>query len=63
MHGQNLIQLHKDPGKIIFVGGHWVTFSFQTDLAGNSFEVSEPVERLLLSWDDENQRLKVIVTS
>lgn len=44
------------------VNAHWVTFAVLTSpqvLARP--EKSEPIENVLLSWDDERQRLKVVV--
>jgi hypothetical protein len=44
------------------VNAHWVTFSL---LASQQVltrpEKSEPIEKLMLSWDDQRQRLKVVV--
>jgi Putative DNA-binding domain len=44
------------------VNTHWVTFAVlfsQQSLTRR--ERSEPIEKLLLSWDDDSQRLKVVV--
>jgi hypothetical protein len=41
------------------VNGHWVTFKVR--FGADFMERSEPMERLLLSWDDEKNRLKVLV--
>lgn len=44
------------------VNAHWVTFAVlvsQQNLTRP--EKSEPIEKLMLSWDDERQRLKVVV--
>ncbi|HEY1801040.1 MAG TPA: ATP-binding protein [Terriglobales bacterium] len=56
-----MYRLHKEPARIVVVNGHWVSFYVQTTHTGNYFEYSEPIERLLLSWDAENERLKVLV--
>jgi predicted HTH transcriptional regulator len=44
---------------LMFVGDHWVTFQI-SDIP-NTPEFSEPLEKLLLSWDDEAKHLKVEV--
>jgi hypothetical protein len=45
---------------ILAVNAHWVTFRVQVS-AQYATEKSEPIERLLLSWDDERGRLKVLI--
>lgn len=39
---------------------HWATFNVH-GMGSQRFEKSEPMEKLLLSWDDERKRLKVLV--
>jgi len=43
------------------VNAHWVTFAVRLSQYGSLTEKSEPTEGLLLSWDDEKHRLKVLV--
>ena len=43
------------------VNAHWVTFGVQSNQRSPRTDRSEPIEKLLLSWDDEKQRLKVVV--
>jgi hypothetical protein len=43
------------------VNAHWVTFGVQSNQRSPRTDKSEPIEKLLLSWDDEKQRLKVVV--
>jgi len=45
------------------VTAHWVTFQVHSDPPGRGdpIEVSEPMEKLLLSWDDLSGHLKVEV--
>jgi hypothetical protein len=44
------------------VNAHWVTFAVQrSEQVLSRAEKSEPIEKLLCSWDDEKQRLKVVV--
>jgi hypothetical protein len=44
------------------VNAHWVTFAvLRSEQVLTRAEKSEPIEKLLLSWDDEKQRLKVVV--
>jgi hypothetical protein len=45
---------------IIEVNTHWVTFNVATSQTSRAAQ-SEPTEKLLLSWDNQNQRLKVVV--
>jgi hypothetical protein len=40
---------------------HWVTFKVIPNLDNAPFEKSEPMEKLLLGWDDDRNRLKVLV--
>ena len=40
------------------VNSHWVTFKLYT---APRVEKSEPMEKLLLSWDDDRKRLKVVI--
>jgi Putative DNA-binding domain len=51
--------LPKKMATIAFVNSYWVTFRVR--LGANVLERSEPMERLVLSWDDERNRLKVFV--
>lgn len=51
--------LPKKMATISFVNSHWVTFRVR--LGAEMIERSEPMERLVLSWDDERNRLKVFV--
>jgi hypothetical protein len=46
----------KDEAKLVFVNRFWVT------LENTEGKKSEPLEKLTLSYDDENQRLKIIVS-
>jgi hypothetical protein len=39
---------------------HWATFNVHGSTT-HSYDKSEPMEKLLLSWDDEKSRLKVVV--
>jgi hypothetical protein len=44
------------------VNTHWVTFAVLTGPPYvHRVEKSEPIQKLLLSWDDERERLKVVV--
>ena len=43
--------------KIVFINGHWITFEKHK----SKKRISEPLKKLTLSFDDENERLKVIV--
>src|SRR5438445_6532279 len=47
-------------GKLVTVNAHWVTFEVQVS-AQYAKERSEPMEKVLLSWDDERRRLKVLI--
>lgn len=40
---------------------HWVTFKVYPGADYAPHEKSEPMEKLLLSWDDEKSRLKILV--
>ncbi len=42
---------------LILVNGHWVTFSVQPSFA----EMSEPIEKVWLSWDNQRKRPKVVI--
>jgi len=44
------------------VNSHWVTFNVHGS-DSHRYEKSEPMEKLLLSWDDERKRLKVVVVN
>jgi len=46
--------------KLVTVNAHWVTFEVQVS-AQYAKERSEPMEKVLLSWDDERRRLKVLI--
>lgn len=43
------------------VNPHWVTFKLYPAENNAPYEKSEPMEKLLLSWDDEKSRLKILV--
>ena len=43
--------------RIVFVNSHWVTLEKIKD----SKKISEPLNKLILSYDDENNQLKIIV--
>jgi len=45
-----------DIAKIIFVNSHWVTFEKKSNE-----KISEPLKKLTLSFDNENERLEIIV--
>jgi Putative DNA-binding domain len=45
---------------LVDVNMHWVTFNVHAS-QNHRFDKSEPMEKLLLSWDDERKRLKVVV--
>jgi hypothetical protein len=45
---------------LIYVGNHWITVSIPLG-DGKRLERSEPIEYLLLSWDDVRKRLNIIV--
>jgi hypothetical protein len=45
---------------LIYVGNHWITVSIPLS-DGKRLERSEPIEYLLLSWDDVRKRLNIIV--
>ena len=42
------------------VNGHWVTFNVHISMTSR-VEMSEPLEKLLLSWDNQRQRPKVVI--
>jgi hypothetical protein len=49
---------------IASVSSHWVTFNVAVGLSSLSrVPQSEPMEKLLLSWDDRKERLKIIVVN
>jgi hypothetical protein len=43
------------------VNAHWVTFGVQSNQRSSRTDRSEPIEKLMLSYDDDNERLKVVV--
>jgi hypothetical protein len=45
---------------LTYVGHHWITVSIPLS-DGRRYERSEPIEYLLLSWDDVRKRLNIIV--
>jgi len=45
---------------LIFVNGHWVTFSVHTSATSRA-EMSEPLEKVLLSRDNQKARPKVVI--
>lgn len=45
---------------LVAVNMHWVTFNVHIS-DNHKVDRSEPLEKLMLSWDDERQRLKVLV--
>jgi hypothetical protein len=45
---------------IVFVNGHWVTFNVHTSATARA-EMSEPLEKVLLSWDNQRGRPKVVI--
>lgn len=45
---------------IVFVNGHWVTFKVHTSATARA-EMSEPLEKVLLSWDNQRGRPKVVI--
>jgi hypothetical protein len=51
----------KHRAELIEVNSHWVTFRVYHEK--HHLDVSEPVERLLLSWDHENKRPKVLIVN
>jgi hypothetical protein len=42
------------------VNEHWVTFNVHTSATSRA-EMSEPLEKILLSWDNQRRRLKVVI--
>ncbi len=56
--GQSSVGRHD--ATLVFVNGHWVTFKVQTS-ATSPAEMSEPLEKVLLSWDNQKERLKVVI--
>jgi hypothetical protein len=50
----------QDTAKVIFVNNFWATFE-KVDSNGNMMKISEPLRNLTLSYDDANNRLKVII--
>ena len=52
----------KYSAKLIVVNGFWATFeAFEGNLPEGTKTLSEPLEKLMLSWDDHAKRLKVLV--
>jgi hypothetical protein len=45
---------------IVFINGHWVTFNVHTSATSRA-EMSEPLEKVLLSWDHQRGRPKVVI--
>jgi hypothetical protein len=45
---------------LVVVNGHWVTFNVHTSTTSRA-EMSEPLEKVLLSWDNQRQRPKVVI--
>jgi schlafen family protein len=45
---------------LTFVNGHWATFRVDTSPTSHA-EMSEPLEKVLLSWDNQRQRPKVVI--
>lgn len=45
---------------LIVVNGHWVTFDVHTSATARA-EMSEPLEKVLLSWDNQRGRPKVVI--
>jgi hypothetical protein len=43
---------------LVFVNGHWATFSVHISSTQRA-EMSEPLDKVLLSWDNQRQRPKV----
>ena len=56
-----LYQFGREEATLVSVNGHWATFRVHLANSGQSIDCSEPIEKLLLSWDDGNGRLKVEV--
>jgi hypothetical protein len=47
--------------KLTAVNAHWVTFDVRNFDSRGDAKMSEPLEKLMLSWDNQRQRPKVIV--
>jgi hypothetical protein len=45
---------------ITFANGHWVTFNVHTSQTDRA-EMSEPLEKVWLSWDNQRRRPKVVI--
>jgi hypothetical protein len=45
---------------LVFVNGHWVTFNVHTSATSRA-DMSEPLEKVLLSWDNQRQRPKFVI--
>ena len=45
---------------LTFVNGHWATFNVHTSTTSRA-EMSEPLEKVLLSWDNQRERPKVVI--
>lgn len=45
------------------VHSHWVTFAVAVPQQASRVDRSEPMEKLLLSWDDKKNRLKILVAT
>ncbi len=52
------VGLHK--ATLIAVNEHWVTFDVHTSATSHA-EMSEPLEKVLLSWDNQRARPKVVI--
>src|SRR5260370_4337711 len=53
---------HKQDARIVVANSNWVTFE-TVPATGPTFGYSEPLEGLLISWDDQKQRLKVLISN
>jgi len=71
MRGDTLYTFHREEATLAKIASHWVTFRVHiasvygagTQVHRESADFSEPMEKLLLSWDDGKGRLKVEVIS
>lgn len=55
-----MYNLQVEQATLVHVNEHWVTFRVSL---GGGIDCSEPMEKLMLSWDDEKGHLKVEVQS
>ena len=53
---------HQHDARIVVANNHWATFE-TVPATGPKFGYSEPLERLLISWDDHKRRLKVLISN